>query len=75
MFLLDAAKIIDECQKHDVKNEDLQNKKMALIRRALVNEPMNGDLWVHFHLFSSDPHVRQQAIFKAYELSPDNTFV
>jgi len=32
-------------------------------------------LWVHLYLFSEDEQVQAKAIFKAYDLEPENTFV
>jgi len=55
--------------------DGLQNRKMAYIRKVIMFEPMNPDLWVHLHLFSRDVAQKEKAIFKAYELKPDNTFV
>ena len=48
---------------------------MQLIRQAIVAEPAQANLWVHLHLFSKDEFVRARAIFKAYELEPESTFV
>lgn len=37
--------------------------------------PASANLWVHFHIFTQDQFVKSQAIYKAYEIDPENTFV
>lgn len=48
---------------------------MTLVRQAIMQEPLQANLWVHLYLFSTEEAVQAKAIFKAYELEPENIFV
>ena len=73
-FMLDACKVIHEFQLFET-SEELQQRKITLIRKAILLEPMQANLWVHLHLFSTDENTQARAIFKAYELEPESSFV
>jgi hypothetical protein len=40
-----------------------------------MKEPLQADLWVHLYIFSNDKEIKSRAIFKAYELEPENKLV
>jgi hypothetical protein len=66
-LILDYAKIVHEYQRY-VDDESLQNLKISLIKKAILLDPSQANLWVHLHMFSADETTRAKAIFKAYDL-------
>jgi cytochrome c-type biogenesis protein CcmH/NrfG len=71
---VDAAKIAHECslQSYQVGVE-LHTEKIRLIRRAIMLEPQRAELWILLSQFLADSSPQKaQAIFKAYELEPEN---
>lgn len=48
---------------------------MRYIKQALMLEPENANLWVHLSLFSDQPDQKAHAIYRAYQLEPESTFI
>lgn len=51
----------------------MHTEKIRLIRRAIMLEPQRAELWILLSQFLADSSPQKaQAIFKAYELEPEN---
>ena len=78
--LLDASKIAHQCKLIGIEDAAIDRQKIDFVRKAIMLDPNNAELWVHLHIFSDQNtdesrKLRAKAIFKAYQLDSEHLFV